>query len=890
MVRFARAMCLTSALLAACSSSKGGVAPRDGQADAPRDAQADAPRDANDGGPGEAPLADADALPTADRDAVAEVAADTAAPSADADAQATDLAPAPNALCAAPVVLDATTARVQGALLDQGGPAAAACDGAGAHALFYAVDVPAGQRLIVTARATAGAAWTPRLAAFLRCDATACLARGTSTAGANQRLDWINNGASAQHVILSVSADVAGAEVDVAVGLVDLFASCASPVPVKDGSTFVNLDLTGVAPSKNLSCFLQSEPAFYYVATVLPQQHLTVSALRNGAPVGAAIGLRNACDDGCAETSSEGNVINQSTTPKTVLIEVTRTMGPFDLHFSLPLPPPGVLVTPTSALTTTESGGKATFEVKLTTQPTANVSIDLSSSRPAEGTPSPAKLVFDATNWHLPQKVTVTGVDDQASDGAQKYAIVTAPAVSADAQYSGFDADDVPLTNMDDDAGIVVAGAEELVTSEDGTTAKFTVRLGVAPTANVDVPLASADAGEGTASPASLRFTPANWNVAQTVTITGADDAIKDGTQHYTIGVGPLVSDDARYGGLTPAGIPAHNRDNDFTEGTKSVALGGDLCEISNTPNQYPAAIDAMGTLYAVVKCQNQLQLLTSSDGGTTISGPTPIPGATNPSGGFAIAAGRGGAVYVAISQPGTGLQLLRSKDGGATWRERNLSTNLPALLRIAAVRDNVVIAGDNARPDGSFSGTLVLRSDDGGLSFLPDQIIEDVVGMQAMNLYPDGRTLRLVSDQPALYISSDPATPPQQVAELACAAASCVYVFSETELFALELGAVNVTDLFDPTNTETLTGTGSLPIAGAADDLNVVTIVGLGATAASDNLVTTRMGADRKLGAPKDGGTRPLGAGSFVLSRHATSLVSFRGNNRLSFTIERWP
>src|SRR2546425_868953 len=45
---------------------------------------------------------------------------------------------------------------------------------------------------------------------------------------------------------------------------------------------------------------------------------------------------------------------------------------------------PGITVIPTSGLTTTESGGTATFTVALDTQPTANVTIGLSSSDSTE--------------------------------------------------------------------------------------------------------------------------------------------------------------------------------------------------------------------------------------------------------------------------------------------------------------------------------------------------------------------------------------------------------------------------------------------------------------------------------------------------------------------------
>ena len=49
------------------------------------------------------------------------------------------------------------------------------------------------------------------------------------------------------------------------------------------------------------------------------------------------------------------------------------------------------------------------------------------------------------------------------------------------------------------------------------------------------IALSSSDTTEGTVSPASLTFTTANWNVAQTVTVTGVDDALVDGNVAYTI-------------------------------------------------------------------------------------------------------------------------------------------------------------------------------------------------------------------------------------------------------------------------------------------------------------------------------------------------------------------
>ena len=94
-------------------------------------------------------------------------------------------------------------------------------------------------------------------------------------------------------------------------------------------------------------------------------------------------------------------------------------------------------MTPTAGLTTTEAGGTATFTVVLNTQPTADVTIALSSSDTTEGTVSPASLTFTTANWNVAQTVTVTGVDDAVDDGDVVYTIVTAPATSTDPNYTG---------------------------------------------------------------------------------------------------------------------------------------------------------------------------------------------------------------------------------------------------------------------------------------------------------------------------------------------------------------------------------------------------------------------------------------------------------------------
>ncbi|MEG4805020.1 DUF4347 domain-containing protein [Microcoleus sp. ARI1-B5] len=234
----------------------------------------------------------------------------------------------------------------------------------------------------------------------------------------------------------------------------------------------------------------------------------------------------------------------------------------------------GIAVNPASGLVTTEAGGTATFTVKLNTQPSANVSIGLSSSNPAEGTVSSNSLTFTPANWNQAQTVTVTGVDDSIADGSKTYNIVTAAAVSTDSNYNNVNPSDVGVTNSDNETpGITVNPTAGLTTTEAGGKANFNIVLNTQPIAPVAIALTSSNPAEGTVSTNSLTFTSLNWNTPQTVTVTGADDNIADGSRAYTIVTAAAASTDPNYSNLNPTDVTVSNSDNDTAGVTISPAI-----------------------------------------------------------------------------------------------------------------------------------------------------------------------------------------------------------------------------------------------------------------------------------------------------------------------------
>jgi len=187
--------------------------------------------------------------------------------------------------------------------------------------------------------------------------------------------------------------------------------------------------------------------------------------------------------------------------------------------------------------TVSEAGMTDTFTVALTARPDSDVVLRVTSVDVTEVTVDPSVLVFTPDNWSTPQTVTVAGVDDWRIDGPQA-ALLT---VSVDNWLSDpafyMLERTVNATNRDDDFASLQVSKTSATVSESGTTDAFTVVLSAQPDFNVELSVTSDDTGEVTVSPIWLTFTPADWNLPQTVTLTGVDDAWIDGSQSSDVAV-----------------------------------------------------------------------------------------------------------------------------------------------------------------------------------------------------------------------------------------------------------------------------------------------------------------------------------------------------------------
>ena len=191
---------------------------------------------------------------------------------------------------------------------------------------------------------------------------------------------------------------------------------------------------------------------------------------------------------------------------------------------------PGFVFSET-ALTTYEDqeSPAATFTVTLSSIPTSDVRLTVSTSNADEGKVSPTTLTFTKDNWGEPQTVTVQGQDDNVRDGNKNYTVFFAPSESNDEDYNGFQASPIKVTNIDND----VAGLNINIPAEDfevleGEHRAVLVKLNTQPKNEVNIAIA-VDNKEAEFSESKITLNAENWNTGKEIYLTGVADYIIDG-------------------------------------------------------------------------------------------------------------------------------------------------------------------------------------------------------------------------------------------------------------------------------------------------------------------------------------------------------------------------
>ncbi len=256
----------------------------------------------------------------------------------------------------------------------------------------------------------------------------------------------------------------------------------------------------------------------------------------------------------------------------------------------------------------TEEGGQATFTVRLNTQPSAAVTVVVS-SRDADGNPdetegrvAPSSLVFTTQNWGTARTVTVTGVDDDVDDGDVAWKVRLDPS-SSDTDYNAVTPVDVDVTTTDNDAapGVTLAlTPASIAESGAGNVATVTATLSHPSSAETAVtvtasPVSPAVAGDFTRTGNTLTIAANATTSTGLVTIEAADNDVDAADK--TVTVSGTAENDQGIGAVTGATLTITDDDEKGLvfnpEETVLVAEGS---------GSYTAALTSMPTATVTVR------------------------------------------------------------------------------------------------------------------------------------------------------------------------------------------------------------------------------------------------------------------------------------------------
>ena len=221
----------------------------------------------------------------------------------------------------------------------------------------------------------------------------------------------------------------------------------------------------------------------------------------------------------------------------------------------------GVLITPT-ALTVPEGGSK-TYTVKLTSQPTADVTVTINKSGSSDVTHNDAdnSLTFTTTNWATSQTITVSAAqdDDHLDDEA-----TISHSVTSTGDYSGIIVGSVAVTVTDDEeVPVTVSFDQATYTIDEGADQVVTVRLSPAPERTVTIPFVKTEVGATSADyggvPARVVFN--SGDTEQTFTVTTVNDDVDDDDERIELSFGTPLPKAVTASGITETTIEIRDDD-----------------------------------------------------------------------------------------------------------------------------------------------------------------------------------------------------------------------------------------------------------------------------------------------------------------------------------------
>ena len=175
---------------------------------------------------------------------------------------------------------------------------------------------------------------------------------------------------------------------------------------------------------------------------------------------------------------------------------------------------------------TMDEGSSAEFTVKLSSEPTAGVTVQIPTFTNPDLTHNQSALSFTPSTWDAPQTVTVSAMEDA---DAEDEVVETLTLRASGGEYSGITGT-VTVTVEDNDQRGILLNPLSLELEEGGAAGTYTVALQSAPTSDVTVAITGPSA-KVTLDRESLTFTPSTWDDAQTITVQALEDQDTDDEQ-----------------------------------------------------------------------------------------------------------------------------------------------------------------------------------------------------------------------------------------------------------------------------------------------------------------------------------------------------------------------
>ena len=185
----------------------------------------------------------------------------------------------------------------------------------------------------------------------------------------------------------------------------------------------------------------------------------------------------------------------------------------------------------------------------------------------------------------------------------------------------------ITITDNDVSGIILTESGGSTKVKEGAETDTYTIVLKSEPMANVTINITPG--GQTTTNPTSVVFTPANWNVTQTVTVTAVDDALIEGNHTETITY-TTSSEDANYNGVVMPAMTVTIADNDEAFNCPTlIATSSTNVEICSGDNSTDISLTSTRNDLDV-----KLVYFTSTQTGTAMySGGTSLGGSLTPTG-----------------------------------------------------------------------------------------------------------------------------------------------------------------------------------------------------------------------------------------------------------------